>query len=195
MDLDPIPQVMLDDPHPVYRALREDPPVYYCEKRDLWVLSRHADILAAIKDPASFSSSEGVVPSGFVPENPTLIVLDPPAHTPMRKAVMRAFTPRRVAALEDRIRGFARELLADWPESGEVDAFDRFTDPLPIYVMAALLGVDPEERPMFKRCGDAIVYSSGTDSETLLAAQRELSDYLASVFEDRRRRVGGVVAG
>ena len=187
MDLDPIPQTQAPDPHPVYRQLREEHPAYYCEARDLWVLSRHADILTAIKSPEIFSSTEGVVPSGFVPESPTLIVLDPPAHTPMRKTVQRAFTPRRVAALSTRIRDFARTLLEEWPRQGEIDAFDTYTDPLPIYVMAELLGVDAEQRPMFKRCGDAIVYSSGADPETLLAAQRELTDYLAQVFEERRR--------
>jgi cytochrome P450 len=187
MDLDPIPHVTSEDPHPVYRALREQHPVFHCGSRDLWVLSRHADILAAIKDPETYSSAEGVVPSGFTPEKPTLIILDPPVHTPMRQAVMRAFTPRRVSALSGRIREFARELLSAWPGEGEVDAFDTYTDPLPIYVMAELLGVDPDQRPMFKRCGDAIVYSSGADPQTLVAAQRELTDYLQQVFEERRR--------
>ena len=193
-DLDPIPHATVDDPHPVYRRLREEHPVHYVEARDLWVLSRHADILAAIKDPESFSSSEGVVPSGFVPEKKTLIVLDPPEHTAMRKAVMRAFTPRRMAAMSDRVRGFARGLLDRLDEhadaEGRVDVFEGFTDPLPIFVMAELLGVDPSERPMFKRCGDAIVYSSGADPATLLAAQRELTDYLEVVFAERVKHHG-----
>ncbi len=187
MDLDPIPQVIADDPHPVYHELREHHPVHHCGDRDLWVLSRHADLLDVVKDAKRWSSARGVVPSGFVPEKPTLIVLDPPRHTPMRKSVMRAFTPRRVAALEPRIRSFARELLAAWPEQGEVDAFESFKYPLPIYVMAELLGVDAEQRPMFKRCGDAIVYSSGADPETLRDAQRELTDYLEQVLEERSR--------
>ncbi len=209
MDLDPIPQTIADDPHPTYAALRETAPVHFVAERDLFVLSRHADILAAIKNPETFSSAKGVVPSGFVPEKRTLIVLDPPDHGVMRKAVMRAFTPRRMAAMEGRVREFATELLDTLlaspasPESSGasgagagtgagaasgpiVDAFEGFTDPLPIYVMAELLGVDAAERPMFKRCGDAIVYSSGADPEVLLKAQRELTDYLGGVFEERR---------
>lgn len=191
MNLDPIPHAVADDPHPVYDALRESHPVYYVEERDLFVLSRHEDVLAAIKDPETFSSAGGVVPSGFKPDVPTLIVLDPPDHTQMRRAVMRAFTPRRMDAMATRVRGFARDLLDSLAEEGRngtpVDAFDGFTDPLPIYVMAELLGVDAAERPMFKRCGDAIVYSSGADPETLFAAQRELTDYLQTVFDERRR--------
>ncbi len=191
MDLDPIPQTVVEDPHPVYRELRESHPVHYVPSRDLWVLSRYDDVLAAIRDPHTWSSARGVVPSGFVPELRTVIVLDPPAHTQMRKAVMRAFTPRRVQALAPRIRGFARDLLAALPAPGDggvVDVFDGFTDPLPIYVIAELLGIDAAERPLFKRCGDAIVYSSDADPETLVAAQRELTDYLARVFAERRRR-------
>jgi cytochrome P450 len=161
---------------------------YYCKARDLWVISRYEDVLAAVRDAETWSSARGVVPSGFVPEKPTLIVLDPPEHTPMRKAVMRAFTPRRIAGLEPCIREFARDLIDALPADGETDAFEGFTDPLPIYVIAELLGVDAGERPMFKRCGDAIVYSSGADSATLLDAQRELTDYLASVFVERRKQ-------
>lgn len=184
---DPLVQTTSDDPHPVYAWLRDADPVHYCETRDMYVLSRHADILAAVKDPETFASGEGIVPSGFKPDEPTIIVMDPPQHTTMRKHVMRAFTPRRMAQLEPRVRELARELVADWPAEGEVDAFAQFTDPLPIAVMAELLGVDASERPLFKRCGDAIVYSSGADPETIREAQRELEAYLEEVFERRRR--------
>jgi cytochrome P450 family 130 len=172
MELDPIPQVWASDPHPVYRAIRERHRVHHVAARDLWVLSHHADVLAALRDPESYSSTHGIVPSGFVPEKPTIIVLDGAPHTLMRKAVQRAFTPRRIEALSERIRAFARRLAADLPD-GEVDAFAHFTDPLPLYVMAELLGVDPGERAMFKRCGDVIVYASESDPGAMIAAQRE----------------------
>lgn len=198
MDLDPIPLTIADDPHPTYAALRETAPVHFVPDRELFVLSRHADILAAIKNPETFSSAKGVVPSGFVPEKRTLIVLDPPDHGTMRQAVMRAFTPRRMAAMEERVRGFACELLdalftpSSPGESGQeseriVDAFEGYTDPLPIYVIAELLGVDAAERAMFKRCGDAIVYATDSDPDLLLKAQLELTDYLAEVFNERRK--------
>lgn len=191
---DPVALTATDDPYPGYRRLREEAPVHYVPDRDLWVLSRHADVLAALKSPDTFASSSGVVPSGYAPDIPTLIVLDPPLHTNMRKAVMRAFTPRRMESMSERVRGFAEELVSGLVERGRnggvADAFDGFTDPLPIYVMAELLGVDPSQRPMFKRCGDAIVYSSGADPETLVAAQRELTEYLEGVFAERSRHPG-----
>ncbi len=187
MEFDPLIQTTSDDPHAVYAWLRDEEPVHYCAARDLFVLSRHADILAAVKEPETFASGEGIVPSGFKPDEPTIIVMDPPAHTAMRRHVMRAFTPRRMESLTPRVRAIARDLIADWPAEGELDAFEHFTDPLPIAVMAELLGVDASERPLFKRCGDAIVYSSGADPATIRAAQQELEAYLLSVFERRRR--------
>ncbi len=185
--LDPILQVSAEDPHPLYRELREKHPLHYLESRDLWVLSRHADILAAIKDPGTFTSTKGVVPSGYRPANPTLIVLDPPQHTLMRHSVNRAFTPRRIDALSGRIREMARELLDALPSAGEVDIFERYTDPLPLNVIAELLGVDREERAMFKRCGDAIVYAADNDADTIRRAEIELTEYLAEIFAERRR--------
>ena len=189
-ELDPIPAVCVPDPHPLYHRIREERPALYVPARDLWVLSRHADIQAAVRDPATWSSAEGVVPNAFVPENPTLITMDAPAHTAMRNAVGRAFTPRRIEALAPRIRAIAQELLEAIPPAGEaaeVDAFEAFTDPLPLLVMAELLGVDPEERAMFKRCGDAIVYASDTPPEQLRAAEAELTEYLSRVFAQRRQ--------
>jgi len=187
MELDPIPQVWASDPHPVYRAIRERHRVHHVPERALWVLSHHADVLAALRDPETYSSARGIVPSGFVPEKPTLIVMDGAPHTLMRKAVQRAFTPRRIEALSARIRAFARRLAEDLPDR-ECDAFEHFTDPLPLFVMAELLGVDPSERAMFKRCGDLIVYASESDPHEMIAAQRELTDYLSRVFAERRER-------
>jgi cytochrome P450 len=186
-NLDPIVQVWTEDPNPVYRELRENHPLHYVAERDLWVISRYADVQATLKDPETFSSREGVVPNGYVPEKPTVIVMDPPRHTRMRHVVNRAFTPRRIEALSARIREIAGELADALPAAGEVDAFHAFTDPLPLYVMAELLGVDRDQREMFKRCGDAIVYATDTPAEVLLSAQAELTDYLAEVFEWRRR--------
>lgn len=188
MSLDPIPAVWTDDPHPVYRRLREEHPLHYLEERDLWVLSRHADLRAAIRDPETWSSTQGVVPNGFVPAKPTLIVMDAPDHASMRNAVNRAFTPRRIDLLAPRIRRFAQSLVDSFPAEGELDAFAAFTDPLPLLVMAELLGVDPEQHEMFKRCGDAIVYASDNPPEVLRTAETELTDHLSEVFAQRRRQ-------
>ena len=186
--LDPIPQVVADDPHGLYRELRESYPVHHLEKREIWVVSRFEDIQQMVKDPETWTSQYGVLPNLYQPDNPSLITIDPPHHTVMRHSVNRAFTPHRIEAMSGRIRQMARELADALPAKGEVDIFDRYTDPLPINVMGELLGVDPEMRPMFKRCGDTIVYSGQHDRETIREAEEELTEYLAQIFVERRKQ-------
>ena len=186
MNLDPIPQVWVDDPHDVYRELREKHPVYHVEDRDLWVVSRYDDVQMMLRSPECFSSASGVVPSGYAPESPTIITTDPPSHTAIRKAVSRAFTPKRMASIEPVIRRLAHDLVAELPSVGEIDAFSQFSDLLPYQVMAELLGLEPETFDVLKRCGDAIVYSSDVDPETMENAGRELSEFLAESCARRR---------
>jgi cytochrome P450 len=185
---DPFVQTSAPDPHPVYRALRDGAPLHRCEERDLFVLSRHADVRAAVLDPATYSSAQGVIPSGFVPEKPILISSDPPTHTRLRKAVQRALTPRRVAELEPRIRGFARRLLDALPFGEEVDLVAGYTQPLPMFVMSELLGVPMADRPTFRRWAEAVVHTNQGSSAAIEAAQRELYAYFAGVVAERRTR-------
>ena len=186
MNLDPIPQVWVDDPHEVYRELRENHPVYHVEARDLWVVSRYDDVLTMLRSPERFSSASGVVPSGYAPESPTIITSDPPVHTPIRKAVSRAFTPKRMAAIEPVIRRLAHDLVATLPPSGEVEAFSEFSALLPYQVMAELLGLEPETYDVLKRCGDVIVYSSDFDALAMERASRELTEFLTESCARRR---------
>ncbi len=187
MDLDPIPQVWVDNPHPVYCELRARHPVYHVAERDLWVVSRYQDVQAVLRSPERFSSASGVVPSGYAPESPTIITTDPPEHTAIRKSVARAFTPKRMAALEPVVRRLARALVAELPETGEFDAFAQFSDLLPYQVMAELLGLEPETFGVLKRCGDVIVYSSGVEASEMEAAGRELTAFLAESCARRRK--------
>ena len=135
-----------------------------------------------VRSPEQFSSAEGVVPNGYAPETPTIITTDPPSHTPMRKTVSRAFTPKRMAELEPRIRELARELVASLPDDGEIDAIPEFCDALPYLVMAELLGLEGTTHEVLKRCGQAIVTEA--DAETMQAATRELTEHLAVTFAD-----------
>jgi cytochrome P450 len=185
VDLDPIPQVCRSDPYPVYRELREQHPVYHVAPRDLWVLSRYADIQSVLRSPGHFSSAQGVVPNGYAPEASTIITSDPPGHTAMRKTVGRAFTPKRMAELEPRIRELAQELVASLPGDGCIDAIEEFCDALPYLVMAELLGLEGTDREVLKRCGQAIV--SEVDAESMQVATRELSEHLAGTIAERRR--------
>src|SRR5262245_18320279 len=188
VSFDPFVQTSAPDPHPVYRQLRDAAPLHRCEERGLFVLSRHADVRAAVLDPATYSSAQGVIPSGFVPEKPILISSDPPYHTRLRKAVQRALTPRRVAVLEPRIRAFARRLLDALPSGESVDLVAGYTQPLPMFVMSELLGVPMTDRPTFRRWAEAVVHNREGSSAAIEAAQRELYAYFGAVVDERRTR-------
>ena len=102
------------DPYDIWRRLRDDHPVYRNDRFDFWALSRYDDVEAAHRDPRTFSSAHSTVLELMGP-NPIgsgqMIFLDPPDHTRLRSLVSRAFTPRRIGALEDRVRELCRDFL------------------------------------------------------------------------------------
>lgn len=121
----------------------------------------------------------------------SLISADPPLHGPLRNIVNRGFTPRRIAALESRIREIARASLDGVREKGELDLVADFSIPLPVTVIAELLGVEPERKEDFKRWSDcAVAGATGAAGalrpETLFQAFSELGAYVTGVVEARR---------
>ncbi len=120
MEYSPLDPEITRNPYPTYAALRREAPVYRTPQ-GLLAVSRYADVLAILRDPARFTSAAmgdlvNQVKSVSAPQEhqggETLIGTDPPRHTRLRKIVNRAFTPRRIAALEPRIREIASELVA-----------------------------------------------------------------------------------
>src|SRR5213079_1813181 len=97
-----------------WRRMRDEAPVYYNDRLDFFALSRFHDIEAANHDADTFSSNHGTTLETMSPapvETGMIIWLDPPKHTMLRKLVSRAFTPRRISMVEDRIRHFCGRLL------------------------------------------------------------------------------------
>jgi len=103
------------DPYPAFRRLRDDAPVYYNERYDVWALSRHSDVEKGLVDWQTFSSTRSdileIVQSGM--ELPPGVVMfeDPPLHTLHRGLMSRVFTPRRMSELEDQVRAFCASCL------------------------------------------------------------------------------------
>jgi cytochrome P450 len=123
----------------------------------------------------------------------SMISADPPDHTRLRHLVNRGFTPRRIAALEPRIREIARDCLAALGDRSEIDLMRDFAVPLPVIVIAEMLGVPIHRLGDFKRWSDAVVQGvslgkAATPSRELMAAMSELMQFLKEVFEERRRR-------
>jgi len=142
-------------PHEAWRLLRREAPVFWwgedrTEGEPFWAITRHADIVAIGKDPKRFVSGPRLVirtepeaERGFEPP-PTLIQLDPPTHGQYRKIIMKRFTPRALRPIHADIDRIAREIVEELLEEGlegECDFVQRVAAPLPIAVIAWLLGV------------------------------------------------------
>lgn len=188
---------LLKDPYPMYQMMRASQPVLYIEQLKLWSVFRYEDVRTVLSDHTRFSSEYGqahVPEAGVAAEarsSSSMITTDPPRHTQLRSLVNRAFTPRAVAALEPRIEAIANELLDKVTGSREFDLVQDFSYPLPVIVIAEMLGIAPEDRERFKHWSDEVVASadeiiggSATGSET---AQQETNAYFRDVIAQRRK--------
>lgn len=160
-----------DDPYPVYARLREKSPVYRNETDDFWALSRHADVLAALRDSARFSSVNGlrIEPAFWGPTAErffSFVAMDPPKHTRMRGLVARAFTQRRVQELEPRIREIARECIRPHLDGDEFDMMTDVAARFPTDVISELVGVPESDRGMVRDLGMAVMYRADDDPGT-----------------------------
>lgn len=202
MPINPLLLTGQANPFPVYAAARRDEPLAVLPGFNLWSATRYEDCLAILKNPEVFSSNgqaygpELFSRSGGLPieeQTPSMLVQDPPNHTRLRGLVNKAFTPRMVAQLEPRIRQVATELLDRVAETGRIDIIDDIATPLPVIMIAEILGVPPEDRADFKRWSDALVAALGGGlltpqiSTEAIAARDEFIAYFNRIFELRRR--------
>lgn len=163
----------------------------------VFAVSRYADVTYVLRSPELFSSAamggmqDHAEGEEFHPTEGSLIGLDPPEHGDHRAIVNRGFTPRRIGALEPRIRKLAEELVAGFEARGSCDLVAEFSNPLPVAVIAELLGLEAERRDDFKRWSTALIIGStqiGTPPNAALF--REFRSYMEGVVEERRREPG-----
>lgn len=190
-----------EDPWPMYAALREEDPVHRVvpddrPDRDYYVLTRHADVLAAAVDTETFSSAQGLTTEygelekiGLT-DNPPMVMLDPPAHTAFRKLVSRGFTPRQVREIEPAVREYVAGRLEKLIADGGGDIVNELFKPLPSMVVAHYLGVPESDRDRFDAWTDAIVASSSSsDPEVGAGATAEMLGYFSELIARRRAEV------
>src|SRR5215470_16253745 len=137
------PEFHAGDPFPAFRRLRADAPIHWQETPGFWALTRHEDVVAVSRDPATFCSSRGVLLSDIerpIMPRQSIIYIDPPEHVKYRKLVQPAFTPGRLRILEHQIATLARELADAIPPGQPVDFVEAFSAPLPMLVIADMLG-------------------------------------------------------
>jgi hypothetical protein len=195
VEYDPYDYQVHEDPYPVYRALRDQAPVYRNDALGFWALSRHADVLAAFKDVETFSNRHGVSvdQDAFHADADTtmsFLAMDPPRHTRMRALVSRGFTPRRISELEPRIQALAREHLDACRARGGCDFIADFAGRLPMDVISELLGVPAADRPELRAWADQVVHREqgqrGLPPEVAQAALKMVQYFTAMIAESRR---------
>jgi len=192
---DPYDYAVQEDPYPAYAWLRDNAPLYRHEDYGFWALSRHADIVAALRDESTFSSSMGVSldPAAWgehARNTMSFLAMDPPDQTRLRSLVSRGFTPRRIKDLEVRIRELAGAYVDEVLERGSVDFIDSFAGKLPMDVISELLGVPAADRDELRRLADTLLHredgSRDVPKEGIEAAMT-LFGYYADLLAQRRR--------
>ena len=151
------------DPYALFARARREHPVFRHDGLPVSSVFLHADCQAILRDPKTWSSMFPT-PPGFAPEDVprSMLVTDPPEHARLRGLVSQAFTPKRVRELVPRIEAIAQELLDDALARREVDLVDALTYPLPVIVIAEMIGVPAEDRARFKTWSDALVAPLGS---------------------------------
>jgi cytochrome P450 len=178
------------------REMRDQHPVWR-DPNGFWNVFRYADVQQAAGEPAVFSSdTSSLVPSIARLQRGTLTRMDPPEHHKLRRLVSQSFTPRRVADLAPRIAEIANELLDELSGSEQLDLVRQFAYPLPVTVIAELLGVPIADRELFRGWADHLLSMPRTDfrSESFVRtvedALREMDAYLLGHCIARRRHPG-----
>ena len=175
------------DPYPAYAWMRTHAPAYFDDTNSMWGLSRYDDVVEASKHPEIFSSADGSRP--HTPGDPSMINQDEPRHTRQRRLVNKGFTPRQVAEHEPRIRAIANELIDAVAPRGRCDFVQDIAAPLPMIIIAEMLGVRTEDRHLLQHWSDELI--KGADgpanvTPAVLAAFDDFVVYTRDVIAARR---------
>jgi cytochrome P450 len=196
-DFDPFDPASFDDPYPAYRVLRRDHPVYRreIEKPQVfphyWMLSRAADVDAALQDWQTFSSAKGTLIDtdiSLIP--PNMFNMDPPRHDELRAILARVLTPVRVAGLEPYVRERARELISGMRERGSFDASTEYAQLIPTLTMCELMDLPTFDREQFLKWNLDTLADGDFTGPVALAAYAEMGAYWEELVAERRERRG-----
>ena len=178
------------DPYPNYRRLRTLDPVHRMRTIDAWALTRYRDVEAVLRDHARFANTDRVFVETI---SMSLLELDPPAHTRLRLLVSKAFTPRAVARLHGRIQQITDEMLDAVAGMQRFDLVSALGYPLPVTVIAEMLGVRPRDLDLFKGWSNVLALSVNAilTTEEVRAIKRAADEayaYFETIIDERRRQ-------
>jgi cytochrome P450 len=205
--IDPFAPEALEDPYGLYDTLRDGDPVHRIAESDLWMVTRYADLVEAAAQPNVFSShisaviyaGQGPTPA-VIQADPdaigavdVLATADPPDHTSQRKLMNRTFRHERIAALEEIVRAFIEPALDDALARGSVDWMEAAAVPLPVTVIAEVLGMPSSDLEDLRRWGDAGVdlLSGVATPERMMECWQQMMAFLAYL----RDRLAGPAPG
>jgi cytochrome P450 len=197
IDFDPFDAKWFADPYPAYQALRRDAPAYCREIANprvwprYWMLSRAADVNAALLDWRTFSSARGtLIDTDITLIPPNIFNMDPPRHDELRALLARVLTPARVAALEPGVREYASALARELREQRRFDAATEFAQLIPTSTMCELMDLPRSERACFLAWNLATLAGGDFTSPAALAAYGEMEQYWRALVAERRKRPG-----
>ncbi len=204
----PFRSEVIANPYPYYRRYREEEPVHFSEVLDAWVLTRYEDVDAVLVDHQRFSANRRLTRNrfsqyfmaqqeqiGLLARTLTMLGADPPEHTRLRRLVSKAFTAKAIDALAPRIEELAHSLLdeaeAKARKDGAFDLVALVAYPLPVVVIAEMIGVPPEDREMFKRWSDDVAlglspFLTPAQREQVNSSVSEMAMYFADAIRERR---------
>ncbi len=189
-----------ENPYPAYESYRDGPALQRIQDT-MWLCVRHEHVSTLMRrpelSPNTIRATSGLArPEVYELKARTLLFMDPPDHTRLRKLVSRAFTPKRVRELRPQIEAIAAELLDEMAihgDSAEVDLVGSLAYPLPIRVICSLLGVPEADEPTFAhwsralaRLPDPWVLRTAEVDDAMLEAQGALASYIDGLIEERR---------
>ena len=205
--------LLRSNPYPIFSAMRRFQPVAQIKRYGLFIAFNYEDVKRVLTDYASFSSDMSNLPAAVASDRKlttNLITSDPPMHTKLRGIVTRAFTNKAVSSLEPRIAELTHQMLDAVIDSGRMDMIDDLAYPLPVVVIAEMLGIPAEDRAKFRVWSDQLVRSA----DDLFGDRKEMGPqteggnplvmdgmgpYLHDIIEDRRRHpredlISGLIA-
>ena len=209
MKFDPFNPANRDNPYPVYKQMREEAPVFKNDEYGEVFVSRHVDILPILRDADRFSSDSSNIAPELLPQREdgtpdtaqlggflggkVMLFSDPPDHTRLRRLAQHAFTPKAVDSWRPRVRALVDDMLGDVGPGDEFEVMDNLARPLPVFVIAEILGVPVEDREQFAawsiplaRMIDPDTNLGDADFMKAMQAAMEFVQYFNGLIEERR---------
>lgn len=206
MQFDPLSPEFKRNPYPTYATLREEAPIFFDDNMRFWFVSRHDDVSAILRDRRFGRTIEHIMTreqAGLPPRNPayasfhklgahSMFDKEPPDHTRLRSLVHKVFTPRRVELLRGKIEGFSNDLIDKALPNGRMDLLEDFAVPIPVTVIAEMLGIPEADRHHLRPWSNDIVKlyelnHTPEQAQNAIKAAEDFSDYLRNLARQRKR--------